>query len=221
MVIVCVNYSDVLKISLPHNLQLVDTICVVTNPDDQETINICEGLENVILVKTNRMFENESDKFNKGKALNEGIKSIKKDGWLLISDADTVLPKNFRSVLENNEINPSNTYGCRLRYLCPNHSEWIKYLEDERTVKEWSPRNCRMNIGAGFFQLVNCDHSTMKKNEGCWYNESFGHCGRSDRIFWKSFAGSEQPHLRGMYVVHLGDDKQGANWKGRTTKGFK
>jgi len=220
MVVVCVNYGDVLQHTLKQNSKSFDNIAVVTSFEDLETVKICEEYSNVRCVQTSRMYENDQDKFNKGKALNEGIKALDKDGWLLITDADMAFPSKTRQVLEGKLDDIECIYGTS-RYMCKTYNEWVKYKNNgENPINTW-PHQCRrLNIGVGFFQIANFNGQIMKEKIGSWYNEGWGHCGRSDRAFWRSWPDDKRIRIKDLYGIHLGDDSFQANWYGRTTERF-
>lgn len=219
-VLVCVNYGDVLQHTLPINVNYFDAISVVTHPDDTETISICERFDNVRCVQTTRMHENNKDRFNKGKALNEGIKALSKTDWLVITDADMVFPKQTREVLEKRLTDVEGVYGTT-RYMCHTYDSWLKYQKSSGDpLVEW-PHQCRrINIGVGFFQAANFNGKIMQDKCGEWYSEGWGHCGRSDRIFWRSWPDDQRHKIKDTFGIHLGDDSFQANWYGRTTDRF-
>lgn len=217
-VLVCVNYSDILKITLPKNIHFFDKINVITNYNDTETIKLCEYYK-VDMTITDRMYENEKDDFNKGKAINEGIKNLSKKDWLIIIDADMTFSDNLRNELEKiSDIN--KIYGMP-RYMCKTYEEWEKYLVDKSIISSW-PCQKRRCIGVGFFQMSNFNSDIMKQktNDELWYSEMWGHCGRSDRFFWRSWPDNLRSKIKNAYGIHLGDDSFQANWRGRTTKLF-
>ena len=41
VLVICVNYGDFLKITLPRNKKQIEDITVITSFDDKETIDIC------------------------------------------------------------------------------------------------------------------------------------------------------------------------------------
>ena len=89
VVIVSVNYNDFLLVSLEKNSKIFDNITVVTSSDDFLCHKICEKFEVNCLI-TDIMYE-DGAMFNKGKAINEGIKSISNPDYILLLDADTVV----------------------------------------------------------------------------------------------------------------------------------
>lgn len=218
-VLVCVNYSDILQITLPRNLNFFDRINVITHNNDNETIKLCKKY-NVDITITDRMYENKKDDFNKGKALNEGIKELTKQDWLVIIDADMTFSNNLRDELKNNIKDKNKIYGIP-RYLCKTHEEWNKYLIDESIISSW-PCQKRKSIGVGYFQMTNFNNEIMKEmtKNNLWYSEGWGHCGRSDRYFYRSWPDDLRSSISNVYGIHLGDDSFQANWRGRTTRLF-
>ena len=79
------------------NKDVLDRWLVVTHPNDVMTKRACKrhGLE---FTTTTRVFENAP--FAKGRAVNDGLSRLDKDGWVLHIDGDILLPATFRSDLE-------------------------------------------------------------------------------------------------------------------------
>lgn len=75
-IMVCVDYGDFLDITLGNNKKHFDKIVVVTTQKDKETQNVCKkhGVTSII---TNRLYEDGAN-FNKGKAINDGLKHLSK-----------------------------------------------------------------------------------------------------------------------------------------------
>ena len=211
-VIVCVNYSDFLKITLPFNKHNFDNIVIATHPDDHETIEVCLN-NNVNYALTTRMYEDNA-KFNKGKALNDGIKSLNRKEWVLITDADMIMPKNLKELIEG--VKKTRIYGTG-RAICPTINDWIEYTKNPSIIDKWEKQIGRINIGVGFFQLIH-SHNPVVNGRTDWYKENIPHCGRTDRKFWRSFEDKNRKCLKNMITIHLGDDEMGSNWYGRTTK---
>ena len=93
VIIVSVNFNDYLLISLKHNTKIFENITIVTSPDDKLCIDICERYRVKCLV-TNVMYE-DGDSFNKGKAINHGIKSISNPDLILLLDADIIVEEKI------------------------------------------------------------------------------------------------------------------------------
>ena len=212
-VMVCVDYSDFLDISLPRNKKHFDNIIVVTSNADKNTQEVCKK-NKVACVITDCMFENMG--FNKGKAINKAIGAAQRKDWVLITDADMIMPDNLRYKLDNMSLDPSIAYGTG-RKMCPTYEDWERYSSGEIDGADWVHQTRRINIGVGFFQLVNAKCKILENRDN-WYSEDYNHCGRSDRIFWRQFDPKNRMSIRDIITIHLGSDELGANWRGRTTK---
>jgi glycosyltransferase involved in cell wall biosynthesis len=209
---VCVNYDDFLDITLPINKKHFDKIHVVTHPDDDKTIEVCERHE-VDYITTTRMYEGPKDKFNKGKALNEGIKAMSKKGWLVITDADMIFSENTRKKLELQALNTQTMYGVP-RLICQTYKDWEEYLTNNQIVKTW----VREFNHIGYFQMIHFNSRVMQEKTKLqkWYTEDIGHCGDSDR--WFMHAWRNRRRLKKLFGIHLGESC--TNWRGRITGRF-
>src|ERR1700722_16164071 len=98
-VIVCVNYSDFLKHTLPNNIHHFDRIVVVTDEGDTKTQSLCRSLS-APCVRTDEFYVGE-DRFNKGRGINLGLAHLMPGTWILQLDADVVLPPQFRRMLRH------------------------------------------------------------------------------------------------------------------------
>jgi len=216
---VCVNYSDFLKYTLPYNKHNFDNIIVVTISDDINTQKVCND-NGVKYVITNRLYE-DGAKFNKGKAINDGIKLLNKDGWVILTDSDMIYPKNFRELIDLDNRHPKLVFGTD-RIMCSNYEEWVKYNSDVNVSNSWIRQGGR-SVGVGFFQMVHCSNPIIKGRSN-WLSEDYGHAGRSDRIFWRSFKKRSRRNI-GVTLIHLDTEPVaagylGKNWHGRKTKLF-
>lgn len=197
LVIVSVNYNDFLIITLAKNRLLFDNITVVTSSDDLMCRKICE-MYSIKCVVTEKMYE-DGAVFNKGKAINEGIKSISDPDFILLIDADIII---------NNKIDlnllEEDTFYSMDRIILPDYNSYLKYSED------LSLDNVRRDEenGFGYFQLFNYKHKQS-------YPEISTDAAWSDLIFRDKFI--KRRKIEG-FVTHLGLD--GRNWKGRITDRF-
>ena len=115
-VVVCKNYADYLSWTLPANSRHFDQIIVVTPSSDKETAETVAKIPNVKLVVSDRMHD-RGDVFNKGKAVNDGLAAASLRGWVLIMDADVVMPIDFRAKV--------------LALTDPNMLYWVDRVETE------------------------------------------------------------------------------------------
>ena len=232
-VIVCVNYSDFLAHTLPHNKHQFDHLVVVTSHMDEDTKLICK-YHNVQCIETDKFYDN-GDVFNKGAGINEGLKHLSCDGWVLHMDADIYLPPLTRTTLNNLPLDSLKIYGCD-RLMCPSYDEWIEFISNPREIhSDWTfVHSTAFPVGSrivdyngyhkgwspiGFWQLWNPKKSKIKK-----YPETHGYCDRTDVLHSKKFDRAYRELLPEIVVIHLDSEGNnyvmGVNWSGRKTAYF-
>jgi hypothetical protein len=233
-IIVCVNYSDFLAHTLPHNKNHFDNLIVITDTKDEKTKKLCEYYH-VRCIQTDIFYEN-GDSFNKGAAINYGLSQLENKGWVIHLDADIYLPPLTRNILENIPLEPHKIYGAD-RLMCPSYEKWMEFINDPQKIQEgWV--YIHMNIfpigvriaeynnkdagyePIGYFQLWNPKGSDVFN-----YPTQHDYCDRTDVLFCKKFARKDRELLPEIIVIHLESeglsvDAMGKNWKGRKTKLF-
>jgi glycosyltransferase involved in cell wall biosynthesis len=233
-VIVCVNYADFLKHTGAANKGIFDKVVVVTDLSDTAVTLLCEefGFE---CVKTDVFYE-EGATFNKYAGINEGLKLIDQDAWVVFLDSDIVLQPETRRVLENLDLDPFSLYGID-RVNCVGFENWEQYKNGKGVLEEnWMLTGAGMQLGArlvhlfghhgehgrfegwrplGFFQL--CHRSQIDK----YPQDSPGadHCDLVFARMWKRRRRHFSPELM---AVHLESENngQGVNWYGRKSAPF-
>lgn len=203
VIIVSVNYNDYLLVSLSNNIKYFEDITVVTSSDDLVCQKICD-IFGVKCIITDRIYE-EGASFNKGKAINDGIKSIDNPDWILLLDADIVLTKKIDI---NDDVDVLYTSD---RYIC----------KDYNTYKDWQGGKIEIdkvgkyetNRGLGFFHLFNINSSDINKELP--FPESSNDASWSDLHFRDKFTKKSKIDKS---VIHLGPTYK--NWKGRKTDAF-
>jgi glycosyltransferase involved in cell wall biosynthesis len=233
-IIICVNYSDFLSHTLPHNKSQFDNLIVVTDKKDEKTKWLCEYY-NVRCLQTDIFYEN-GDKFNKGAAINEGLKHLSRKGWVLHLDSDIYLPPKTRNILNNLELDPYKIYGAD-RLMCPSYEKWMEFLDNPLKIQEgWVyvhlnafPIGVRLaeyenkNAGwepLGYFQLWNPMHSGVHG-----YPTEHGFADRTDVLHAKKWERKHRELLPEIVVIHLDSEgltvnQMGKNWYGRKTNLF-
>ena len=106
------NYFDTLQFILPVNYSHFKKIYIITQTDDNSTIEFCKKFDNVIILFYD--FKNNNKKFDKYGALNYAQKIAYTDypeSWYLIIDSDILLPNNFIDILDKENLNPECIYG--------------------------------------------------------------------------------------------------------------
>lgn len=233
-VVVCVNYSDFLAHTLPYNRNQFDNMVVVTDLNDEKTKAVCEYYH-VKCIQTDVFYRN-GDVFNKGAGINEGLRHLSKEGWVLHLDADIYLPPLTRTILERLPLKGHKIYSCD-RLMCPSYYEWVRFMNSPRHIQEgWIfvhlnafPTGVRIaeymtNNGGweplGYFQLWNPYGSGIYE-----YPDEHGACDRTDVIHAKKFPRENRELLPEIAVIHLDSEglnvkDMGKNWNGRQTATF-
>jgi len=226
-VIICYNFADILEYTLPHTLDLLDRVVVVTHHDDKATARLCQKYS-VDCVKTT-VFHEDGDKFNKGRAINLGLSHLRHSDWLIHLDADIMLPPRFRTMLHMAKLDQRNLYGCDRLNTCT-YDNWQKAQEKiypqyayrylVRTAEDLplGARLVHMEYGycpIGYMQLW---HSSTKRQ----YPIVCGSAEHSDVLFAVQWERTRRILLPEFFVYHLQAEsaKFGADWKGRQTKQF-
>lgn len=228
---VCYNYGDFLFHTLPSAKLLFDKVIVVTHPSDTRTQLVCEF--NDVEYVTTEVFHENGDPFNKGKAINEGLKKLSKQGWVVHFDSDIWFPLKCRKIYDRVlqwKLDPTCIYGVD-RMMCDSYAEWIKFLNSlvpiyhgdvfvnfpfrlgHRLSNEW-------NEGyepIGYFQMWNPKGSNV-----WWYPTEHKDAARGDVQFALRWSKKKRHNLAEWTVIHLdsGKSPMASNWQGRTTPLF-
>lgn len=180
-VIICVNYSDFLDITLDQNLKHFDQIIVITSEKDIGTYEICKKY-NVTCVQTDAFYINGA-KFNKGLAIDIGFAHSKYKDWIVNLDADIVLPENFRDKFLEEATDIECSYASR-RYDIQTYEEWQEIKDDPNKLNN---KLLYRGIGYGNFFCFNYKSQVfqdlIQKTNGLPYPSWFPHVAESDWIF--------------------------------------
>lgn len=229
-VIVSVDHADFLAHTLPHNRAHFDRMVVVTAPEDKATRRVCETY-GVICRPTDALMSRWGA-FRKGAGINEGLRMLERDEWMVQLDADIVLPPHFRWAVEMADLDPLAIYGCD-RQMFRSYADWIRFLESPVPQIEGDllihPANSGMRLGArvyqpdrggyyplGFFQMWHAE-SGIKH-----YSAEQDGAARDDTYFACQWPRRKRALLPEVTAYHLESEPgdMGANWKGRKSKPF-
>lgn len=157
-IIAAVGYDDILDITLSENSDKIDDIIVVTDTADVKITDVCKKFPNVTVCHTNAFYANGS-KFNRGLAYNL-IMDWRMDtlDWVLLLDADIVLPSDFRGKMILSDFDTECFYGCRRRDI-QTYKDWEKVKNDKSALNSYT---LFRGIGYGFFQLFNTHSSVIR-----------------------------------------------------------
>jgi hypothetical protein len=196
--VVCVEYSDLLSITLPSAVAAYESVTVVTSTSDSATAEVAES--NGCLVFKTDAFYRGGCPFNKGRALCEAIESGPMDGWLSVFDADIVFPRGARWPLV-----PGRLYG-PLRHMLVDASA---YSEDI----DWSSLPLvRDTEWPGYCQVWHARDPVFTDRPA--YPRRWRHAGGCDSDFQSRWREDRRIRLD-WRVLHLGPVN--LNWHGRTT----
>jgi GR25 family glycosyltransferase involved in LPS biosynthesis len=203
IIIVSVNYNDFLSITLKSTTK-VSNVTVVTSKNDIICQELCKKFGANCII-TERMYEDGAI-FNKGKAINEGIKSLKNPEWILLLDADIYLQDDFLEVLEKTNLIHQNLIVCK-RLILDSYELFLDFLNNKDVGRLERAK------GFGYFQMFNIKKFQKKSNI---FPENSNDAAWSDIIFRDTFNKNETE--LNTTVLHLGQTCQ--NWEGRKTKRF-
>ncbi len=197
-VTLCVDYDDMLALTLRRNMRHLQRCVVVTSHEDDRTAQVVRGVAGVELFRTDA-FTRDGASFNRGLAIEEGLTILDHSGWTLSLDADIVLPKRFEPWV----LDPDVIYGTVRRQL----PEGVMDLDGDWTCWELVPGPWCI----GYFQLFHMRAKGLRERP--WYPTTSGHAGKSDGEFAAKFKAQE---LLPCSVLHIGRPMQ--DWCGRVSQ---
>jgi hypothetical protein len=245
VVTVSVGYADFLAATLAENLPHIDHMVVITSPDDKDTQKVCRkhSIQYIMTEDHKRHGTPNSEvfggrMFNKGRLIRRGFDQLSAKDWVLHLDADVVLPRQFRRLLELAHLDPEYIYGAdrqdvkgfdRWNRLKSTVGPWNNHCNE---TAHWFHPDFRMGsrwvssihgyVPIGFFQLF---HGTALIDGGYHvrnYPIHHGNACRSDVQFAVQWDRRQRQVVPELVVLHLmSDDAQmGINWEGRKSSKF-
>lgn len=210
---ICVNFGDLLAVTLPRNAIHFDRVLVVSDHADEETASVVASVSNAKLLKTNAFYQ-DGARLNKGAAMESGLDLLGRTGWLCILDADTVLPPDaplddaFRHT-GSGWLEPGNLYCPQRRML------YDVTLAQHFGLIDWNALPLHADEEwAGYCQIFHAADPVLAGRKN-WYGVDWSHAGGCDSDFQMLW--SRKKKLRPPFeVVHIGQD--GQNWCGRATQ---
>jgi hypothetical protein len=195
-------YADILKTTLWAAMRHLTGCLVVTAPGDP-SIEVARSVPGVDVFETD-LFRRDGDIFNKGAAIEAAFDKIGRDGWILIFDADILMPAR----LPLWGLDPTRLHGTRRRIL-DDPSAYSPTLD-------WKTCPLRDDPGPiGYFQLFHADAPALRDVRP-WYGVEFPHAGGGDARFmlrwpagFRSFLPAECLHLGPVDTNWFGADPEG------------
>lgn len=197
---ICVDFNDLLELTLPYNRHQFERFLVVTHPEDEAVIETTK-LHGAELLLT-EVFYSRGAKFNKWAALQQGLDFLNHDGWLCIIDCDIAIPQQVYKQLEPKAscLYTPRRLDCRiLRDGIPPEKHWRRY----------KPVNMKEGF-EGYFQMFHTSYEGLQERP--WFRNDWDWAGTGDTIFQRRWPDKQQ--VRPPWnVMHLGIPY--ANWTGR------
>lgn len=182
-------YASYLKRSLPVWMNTLDSLTVVTSPEDRDTLEVCKPYPRLRVV-TSTLFKAYGAHFNKGAALTQAYAAMRPVDWALHFDSD-ILPETTWRARAERALIPGSIHGAR------------RYDEQGRPIEDKGP------WPYGYFQLW---HS---EDPACQFWPLFEpwhpHAGSYDLEFLEKWPANRWRDL-GFRVTHFGEVRQ--NWFG-------
>ena len=210
---ICVSYCyfDTLQFMLPVNYVHFNKLYIITQEDDNQTIELCRQFKNVeILFYDFKNNNKRFDKFGAIKYAQQKVYQSYQNSWYLIIDSDIILPNNFINILINENLNADCIYGAYRLNIFKTSELFRKNLFIQRNERLHS--NISNNIVyrkkyppsiLGCFQLY-------KKK--CYQPENFQNAGWGDYQFgYDNF--NLFCNLNNLIYIHLGEGNK--NWNGK------
>ncbi len=224
-VTVCVDYSDILALTIPYNKSVIDNWVIVTSTADKKTQGLCD-YHKVKCITTDVFYESE-DIFNKGKGINIGFDALNLKGWILHLDADILLPPNTKQLLEYDDLDEGSIYSVdridiigrdsyidTIQNLDKQYSDYV-FVEEKRPISTRMFHNKMGYCPIGYFQLFH-------NSKLIPYSERHSTAARSDVLFLNNWTKKDRRLFPGVFVYHLMSEisPMGTNWDGRKSSYF-
>lgn len=223
---VCVEYEDLLAVSLPWNLPHFKEVLVVTSPACADRVRGVTAPYPNTKVHVTDVFYQRGAAFNKWAALEEGLDAWGRHGWVCLWDCDTLWPRDV-VVVENEQgrslwLTRPESPTVRLwpGWLCTPVRHMLLdvpvplTLESVPAEDTWSKLPVHPNLAewAGYSQIFHADDPVLGPPP--WHDVNWKTAGCADSFFQRKWPGPLK--IRPTWgVLHLGP--AGANWMGRTT----
>lgn len=203
---VCIEYDDLLAITLPRNVRHFKSVLVVTSFADRATVALVDRTPGAEVYRTDAFYR-DGAAFNKGVAIESGLRVFNPIGhtgarsWLCVLDADCLLPEDA----DFSGLVPGNLY-CPRRRMLYKPQEWSPELD-------WSELPRKRDVEhAGYCQVFHAADPVLRERP--WYPTGWRHAGGCDSDFQAKWPKGNRLWLD-WECLHLGGSMQ--NWCGRQT----
>lgn len=224
-IMVAVDYTDLLAVTLPYNRHHFEDVWIITDEKSYGDVSAVAWPDMIpqngpkILVTD--LFYADNAVFNKWRALEWGLDQMGRHGWITLMDADVLWP---RWVSENGSegslwryLRPGYLYS-PLRRMCvdlsgPDCHDWSgQFVTPPESHWKYYPLHRNVNEWAGYTQIFHSDDPVLGSPP--WHEIDWKHAGGADSMFQAKWP--RQRRVRPPFeVLHLGP--AGVNWCGRVT----
>ena len=206
---------------------------MVTSEDDEETREVCRRYSLDCLLTEDWKIDGN---FAKGRIIERGLQHLRKEGWRVHMDADLILPRDTRRLLDAAHLNPQKIYGID-RVMVQGFEKWQKFQQ-----AGWMHHSYQNNVkfpegfsvGArwvdiregyvpiGFFQMWHSDTDIWRGTRIRRYPQAHNDACRTDTQHSLQWDRQDRELLPELIGVHLESEStvNGTNWNGRKTKRF-
>lgn len=202
-ILVSVDYTDLLRVTLPYNRHHFSEVMIITSYEDAVNVRPVAEANNARLFVTDAFYRAGAS-FNKWLALEEGLDVYGRHGFLCLMDADVLWPKVAPITPEVGKIYTPLRHilaDPAKPFIVPEESEWCRY-RTHRNEAEW----------AGYTQIFHATDPVLGAPP--WHDTLWTHCGGADSFFQMKWDRSNK--IRPPWkVLHIGNP--GENWFGRST----
>lgn len=218
-VTVCIRFDDYLGLTLDRYVETFDRVAVVTAEEDEATQRLAESKGATVVLSERQNHLGES--FNLPALINDGVKALDPQEWIVKIDPDIYLPADARAHLDTCLDDPELLWGSR-RYFCETAKIFQRYVASgDEGLLEPPYEDADPDV-LGFFQLAHAKAAHLDlAARGTFYVEDRyeGPSRTNDRLLSGRYP-VEQRRRTPFDVVHLGLDAIGTNWKGRKAPRF-
>jgi hypothetical protein len=207
-ILVCVDFADLLAITLPYNRHHFERVLVVTSFADTKTVEVAVAARADVW-QTN-LFYADGAVFNKWAALETGLDVLGRRGWLCVMDADVLWPQEASAIMELAPLVPGSLYSPFRRMLDPLP---VPLVIPDQAAWNRLPRHPQVREFAGYTQLFHADDPVLGPPP--WHQTDWRHAGGADSFFQEKWPLSRKVRLP-FEVLHLGP--AGINWCGRASQ---
>ncbi len=153
VIVVSINCSDYLELTLSENVKHFDNYYVATIETDIETIELCKKYGATYIICEDPHNKN-GFAFDKGSCIKTVFQKLKnRNRWILLLDADIILPSDFRDILQLNNLDTDVLYGTS-RCFAWDYSQYLEY-KNGKNINEFD--KISGGHGCGYFMLFNLD----------------------------------------------------------------